>query len=257
MDLVTGEVGLHAAPVVARDTIIIGAAHLVSFSPKSKTNVKGYVRAYDVRTGRRSWIFHTIPRPGEFGADTWDDPASLRFTGNTGVWAQISVDEELGLVYLPVELPTGDFYGGHRPGNGLFGESLVAVDLKTGKSGTASWCIGIWDWDIPAPPSCSTDERQGRQSGAQPTANRGSSSSTVTAAWPIEDALPQSDVPLEDQPDAAIPDEACVRPAGRVDRRSDRLRRSSGPRPPSCQVSSGRCIRQLSSARRTGRWGRS
>src|SRR4029453_389453 len=104
IDLVTGEIGLHAAPVVARDTIIIGAAHLVGFSPKSKTNVKGYVRAYDVRTGRRSWIFHTIPRPGEFGADTWDDKASLAFTGNTGVGAQISVDEELGLVSLPVEL---------------------------------------------------------------------------------------------------------------------------------------------------------
>ena len=91
--------------------------------------MKGYVRGFDVRTGKRLWIFHTIPQPGEFGNDTWEKD-SWTYTGNAGVWAQISVDEELGLVYLPVELPTGDYYGGHRPGRGLFGESLVAVDLQ-------------------------------------------------------------------------------------------------------------------------------
>ena len=98
--------------------------------------MKGYVRGFDVRTGKRLWIFHTIPQPGEFGNDTWEKD-SWSYTGNTGVWAQISVDEELGLVYLPVELPTGDYYGGHRPGNGLFGESLVAVDLQTGQAQVA------------------------------------------------------------------------------------------------------------------------
>ena len=233
IDLVTGEVGLHAAPVVAKDTIIIGAAHLVSFSPKSKTNVKGYVRGYDVRTGKRSWIFHTIPRPGEFGAETWDDKASLAFTGNTGVWAQISVDEELGLAYLPVELPTGDFYGGHRPGNGLFGESLVAVDLKTGKRKWHYQLVhhGIWDWDIPCAPILARphDERQDDQGGrpadqaivdlplrpghrTAALADRGAAGAAVRRAA------------REDQPDAAIPDEAAgVRPAGRVDRRPDRL----------------------------------
>ena len=86
---------------------------------RSKTNEKGYVRGFDVRTGKRLWIFHTIPRPGEFGNDTWLND-SWSYTGNTGVWAQMSVDEELGIVYLPVELPTGDYYGGHRPGNNLF-----------------------------------------------------------------------------------------------------------------------------------------
>ena len=116
MDLVTGEVGLHAAPTVAGDTIIIGAAHLAGGAPRSKSNVKGYVRGYDVKTGKRLWIFHTIPRPGEFGYNTWEND-SAEYTGNTGVWAQISVDEQLGLAYLPVELPTGDYYGGHRPGS--------------------------------------------------------------------------------------------------------------------------------------------
>jgi quinoprotein glucose dehydrogenase len=96
------------------------------------------------------WIFHTIPRPGEFGYDTWQR-GSEEYTGNTGVWAQMSADEELGLLYLPVEMPTGDYYGGHRPGAGLFGESLVALDVKTGKRKWHYQFIkhGIWDWDLP------------------------------------------------------------------------------------------------------------
>ena len=80
------------------------------------------VRGFDVRTGKRLWIFNTIPSPGEFGNDTWLND-SWSYTGNTGAWAQISVDEELGLAYLPVESPTGDYFGGHRPGTSLFGES--------------------------------------------------------------------------------------------------------------------------------------
>ena len=112
--------------------LIVGAAFETGANPTSRTNVKGYIRGYDARTGKRLWIFHTIPRPGEFGNETWEKD-SWSYTGNTGVWAQMSADPELGLVYLPVELPTGDHYGGHRPGNGLFGESIVAVDLKTGK----------------------------------------------------------------------------------------------------------------------------
>jgi quinoprotein glucose dehydrogenase len=153
IDLVTGEVGLHATPVVAGDTVIVGAAHRSGGVPRSKTNVKGYVRGFDVRTGKRLWIFHTIPRPGEFGYNTWEKD-SADYTGNAGVWGQISVDEELGMVYLPVELPTGDYYGGHRPGAGLFGESLVAVDLKTGQRKWHYQLVhhGIWDMDIPCAP---------------------------------------------------------------------------------------------------------
>ena len=153
MDLVTGEVGLHSAPIIVNDVVIVGAAHLAGGVPKSKTNQKGYVRGFDARTGRRLWIFHTIPRPGEFGNDTWEGD-SWSYTGNTGSWAQMSADPELGLVYLPIELPTGDYYGGHRPGNGLFGESIVAVDVKTG---VRKWHYqlvhhGIWDMDIPCAP---------------------------------------------------------------------------------------------------------
>src|SRR5439155_25927906 len=92
-----------------------GAAHPSARAPASRTHVKGYVRGFDVRTGKRLWTFHTIPKPGEFGIDTWEKD-SWSYTGNAGVWGQISVDEELGIAYLPVELPTGDYYGGHRPG---------------------------------------------------------------------------------------------------------------------------------------------
>src|SRR6516164_4916965 len=152
-DLTTGEIGFQSAPVVAKDTVIVGAAFREGFTPKSKRNNKGYVRGFDVRTGKRLWIFHTIPKKGEFGYDTWLD-GSAEYTGNTGVWTQITVDEQLGLVYLPVETPTADYYGGHRPGNDLFAESLVCVDLKTGQR---KWHFQLvhhplWDMDISSAP---------------------------------------------------------------------------------------------------------
>src|SRR5206468_2716002 len=121
--------------------------------PRGKRNVKGYVRGFDVRTGKRLWIFHTIPLVGEFGHHTWENESWV-YTGNAGVWAQMSIDEDLGLAYLPVELPTGDYYGGHRPGAGLFGESVVAVDFTTGKRKWHYQLVhhGIWDMDIPCAP---------------------------------------------------------------------------------------------------------
>src|SRR5437870_4545624 len=100
LDAATGEVGLHSTPLVARDVVIVGAAHRSGGVPRSRMNVKGYVRGFDVRTGKRLWIFHTIPGLREFGNDTWERD-SWSYTGNAGVWGQISVDEELGLAYLP------------------------------------------------------------------------------------------------------------------------------------------------------------
>jgi len=152
-DLTTGEIGIQSAPVVAGNTVIVGAAFREGMTPRSMRNNKGYVRGFDVRTGKRLWIFHTIPKKGEFGYDTWEK-GSAEYTGNTGVWTQITVDEQLGLVYLPVESPTSDFYGGHRPGNNLFGESLVCVDLKTGER---KWHFQLvhhplWDMDISSAP---------------------------------------------------------------------------------------------------------
>jgi len=152
-DLTTGEIGFQGAPVVAKDTVIVGAAFREGMTPKSMRNNKGYVRGFDVRTGKRLWIFHTVPLKNEVGYDTWEN-GSAEYTGNTGVWTQISVDEQLGLVYLPVESPTGDYYGGHRPGANLFGETLVCVDLKTGQR---KWHFQLvhhplWDMDISSAP---------------------------------------------------------------------------------------------------------
>jgi quinoprotein glucose dehydrogenase len=162
-NLTTGEIGIQSAPVVAGNTVIIGAAFREGMTPKSMRNNKGYARGFDVRTGKRLWIFHTIPMKGEFGYDTWLD-GSAEYTGNTGVWTQISVDEQLGLVYLPVESPTGDYYGGHRKGDNLFGESLVCVDLKTGQR---KWHFQLvhhplWDMDISSAPILADINANGR-----------------------------------------------------------------------------------------------
>src|SRR5262245_40335361 len=204
IDLVTGEIGLHSTPAVARDVVIVGAAHRSGGVPRSRMNVKGYVRGFDVRTGKRLWIFHTIPSPGEYGNDSWEKD-SWTYTGNTGVWAQISVDEELGIAYLPVEMPTGDYYGGHRPGNNLFGESLVAVDLRTGQRKWHYQLVHhpIWDFDIPCAPILADITVNGRQikAVAQPTKQaRLYVFDRVTGqpVWPIEERpVPKGDVPGE------------------------------------------------------------
>ena len=204
LDLVTAAVGLHATPIVAKNVVIVGAAFETGANPKSKVNVKGYVRGFDVRTGKRLWIFRTIPSPGEFGNNTWRQD-SWAFTGNTGVWAQISVDEELGLAYLPVEMPTHDYYGGQRPGDNLFSESLVAVDLQTG---ARKWHFqfvhhGMWDMDIPCAPILADVMIEGRlrKIVAQPTKQAFLyvfDRVTGEPIWPIvERPVPKGDTPGE------------------------------------------------------------
>jgi len=204
MDPVDGEIGLHAAPIVAGNTIIIGAAHMSGSVPRSKTNDKGYVRGYDVKSGKRLWIFHTIPQRGEYGNDTWENN-SWSYTGNAGVWGQMSIDEELGMVYLPVEMPTGDYYGGHHPGNNLFGESIVALDLKTGQRKWHYQLVhhGIWDFDIPCAPILVdiTINGQTIKALAQPTKQAFLymfDRATGKPIWPIEERpVEKGDVPGE------------------------------------------------------------
>ena len=200
----TSEIGLHAAPVVAGNTIIIGAAHRPGGSPPSRTNVKGYVRGFDVRTGERKWIFHTIPDPGEFGNDTWLND-SWRYTGNTGVWAQMTIDPELNMAYFPVEAPTGDYYGGHRHGDNLFAGSVVAVDLDTGERVWHYQTVhhDIWDWDLPAAPVLLDITVDGRAIKAliQPTKQSYMfvlDRETGEPVWPIPEVpVTQGDVPGE------------------------------------------------------------
>jgi quinoprotein glucose dehydrogenase len=204
VDLLSGEIGLHAAPVVSRGIIVVGAAHVEGSAPRSRTNVKGFVRGFDARTGQRKWIFHTIPLAGEFGNETWLND-SWRYTGNTGVWSQPSIDEQLGLVYLPVEMPTGDYYGGHRPGDNLFGSSLVAVELETGRRVWHQQLVhhDIWDFDLPSAPVLANITVDGRaiRAVAQPT-KQGFlfvfDRATGEPVWPIEERpTPKGDVPGE------------------------------------------------------------
>ncbi len=204
IDLVTGEIGLHATPIVAKDVVIVGAAHRTGGNPRSRENVKGFVRGFDVLSGERLWIFHTIPLPGEYGYESWLD-GSAEYTGNTGVWAQISVDEELETVYLPVEESTGDYYGAYRPGDNLFGETLLAVDLRSGERKWHYQLVhhGIWDHDIPAAPILLDINVDGRQikAVAQPTKQAFLyvfDRITGEPVWPIEErAVEAGDVPGE------------------------------------------------------------
>jgi quinoprotein glucose dehydrogenase len=204
IDLIMGEIGLHATPVVAGDTVIVGAAHTAGGPRRIKDNVKGYIRAFDVRTGKRLWIFHTVPLPNEYGYETWENNSAASI-GHTGVWGQISVDEELGMVYLPVELPTGDFYGGHRPGNNLFGESVVALDLKTGQRKWHFQLVhhGLWDMDIPCAPILVDITINGRtvKALAQPTKQAFLyvlDRTNGQPIWPIEERpVEKGDVPGE------------------------------------------------------------
>jgi quinoprotein glucose dehydrogenase len=153
IDLTTGELGWQSPAAVADDVVIVGSSMKEGYQPVTQNNTKGLVRAWDVRTGKLLWTFHDVPMKGEFGYDSWKNN-SADYNGNTGVWTGITVDPALGSVYLPVEDPTLDTYGGARPGNDLFGDSLVCVDLHTGKM---KWYFQlvhhpIWDYDIPAPP---------------------------------------------------------------------------------------------------------
>ncbi len=204
MDLMTAPIGLHATPIVAGNIVIVGAAFETGANPKSRRNIKGAVRGFDVRTGKRLWVFKTIPEPGEVGHETWEND-SWAYTGNTGVWAQISVDEELGMAYLPVELPTHDYYGGARPGNGLFGESLVAIDYRTGERKWHYQLVhhGLWDMDIPCAPLLVDIRVNGRaiKAVAQPSKQAFLyvfDRVTGQPVWPIEERpVPQGDTPGE------------------------------------------------------------
>ena len=205
IDPVTGEIGIHATPAVTRDGVVmVGSSMREGGTPRTHNNTKGLVQAFDVRTGKRLWTFNTIPRPGEFGNDTWLND-SWAINGNVGVWNQIAVDEELGLAYLPVETPTSDFYGGHRPGDNLFAESIVAVDVKTGQR---KWHFQLvhhplWNMDIAAAPILADITVSGRPVKAVVVMGKQAmmyvfDRATGRPIWPIEERpVEQGTVPRE------------------------------------------------------------
>ena len=204
IDLETSDIGLNSPPALGNNVIVIGAAHLPGGAPRTKENVKGYIRGYDVRTGKRLWIFHTIPQPGEFGNETWEND-SWSYTGNAGNWAPITIDEELNRVYLATEDGTGDYFGGHRPGNNLFSASVVCLDLNTGKRLWYFQAIhhDIWDWDFPTAPILMDVTVNGKPIKAVAVPSKQAFLYTfdrVTGqpVWPIEERpVPRGKVPTE------------------------------------------------------------
>ena len=188
------QLGTHSPPTIANGVVIVPAAHTPLAPADQAKNVIGYIRGFDVVTGEHLWTFHTVPRPGEPGYETWLDGSAETGSGNAGVWATISADEELGLAYLPVESPYGDMYGGLRPGDNLFGESIVAIETRTGRY---RWHFQtshhpLWDYDLPTAPILVDAVKDGAtiKALAQPTKqgllfvlNR----ETGEPVWPIEE----------------------------------------------------------------------
>jgi quinoprotein glucose dehydrogenase len=204
IDLETADIGLNSPPALGNNVIVVGAAHLPGGAPRAKENVKGYIRGYDVRTGKRLWIFHTIPQPGEFGNDTWEND-SWSYTGNAGNWAPITIDEELNRVYLATEDGTGDYFGGHRHGNNLFSAAVVCLDLNTGKRLWYFQAIhhDVWDWDFPAPPILMDITVNGKPIKAVGVPSKQAwlyvfDRVTGQPVWPIEERpVPRGKVPTE------------------------------------------------------------
>lgn len=198
------DIGSQSPPLVIGDTIVVGAAHLISFRPRTAANVKGDVRAFDARTGRQLWTFRTIPQKGDPAYGTWEKN-SAEPAGNGGVWAPMSADAGTGAIFMAVESGTSDLYGGARPGANAHTSSLVSLDAKTGKLRWAQQLVhhDIWDWDVPAIPILA-DLRQGgatRKSVLQITKQGfvfAFDRNTGEPLWPIEERpVPASDVPGE------------------------------------------------------------
>jgi quinoprotein glucose dehydrogenase len=197
-------------PLVVRDVIVIGGvpAPATDYLNEGVRAVKeappGDVRGFDVRTGRLLWTFHVVPRRGEFGYDTWQS-ASAEYTGNSGAWSWMSADEELGYVYVPGEDATGDFYGGTRPGNNLFADTLVCLDAKTGKRIWHFQAIHhpLWDYDLPAAPVLADVTVNGRRRKIAAQVSKQAFTyvldrETGEPIWPIvERPVPKGDTPGE------------------------------------------------------------
>jgi quinoprotein glucose dehydrogenase len=189
-------------PVIVRGVIVVGSSVFDWWG--KRPSPPGDVRGFDVKSGRLLWTFHTVPQGEEPGVETWEKD-SWKEAGNTNVWAPMSADEELGYVYLPVSTPTNDYYGGHRPGDGLYGESLVCIEAATGKKVWHYQLVhhGLWDYDPPAAPNLIDITVDGRKikAVAQPTKQAFLyvfDRVTGKPVWPIEEQpVPASTVPGE------------------------------------------------------------
>lgn len=204
LDPIKSPIGSTSPPVIVNNVVIMGSCFPPGLAAPTMKEVRGDISAYDVQSGKKLWIFHTIPQSGEYGNETWG-AESWKYTGNVGSWPPLSADPELGYVYLPLEAATGDFYGGHRPGDNLFSQSLVCLDAKTGKRVWHYQTIhhDIWDYDLPAPPVLANLNVEGREIKAVAQVTKQGfvfvlDRVTGKPVWPIEERpVPASQVPGE------------------------------------------------------------
>lgn len=204
IDPAEGQIGSSSPPIVVGNVIVVGSSAIQGYYPRHLRNIPGTIRGFDVRTGGNLWTFHLIPRPGEFGSDTWLED-SWRVAGKNDAWAPYSADLEAGIVYIPVGHPHNDWYGGHRPGANLFSESVLALDARTGRRIWHFQMIhhDIWDYDTPTAPNLLdvTVNGQRRRIVVQ-TTKQGFAyvfdRLTGEPIWPIEERpVPGSDTPGE------------------------------------------------------------
>ena len=204
VDPIKSVIGSTSPPIIVDEVIVVGSCFPPGLAAPTKKEVRGDVSGYDVRTGKKLWIFHSIPQEREYGNETWGKE-SWKFTGNVGSWPPLSADPELGYVYLPMEAATGDFYGGHRPGDNLFSQSLVCLNAKTGKRVWHYQVIhhDIWDYDLPAPPVLANIVVDGKTIKAVAQVTKQGfvfvlDRVTGKPVWPIEERpVPVSEVPGE------------------------------------------------------------
>lgn len=204
-DPALGYITTSSPPIVVGDVIVVGSALQDGGGPTSRIEqIPGDILAFDARTGELRWKFHTIPRPGEFGHETWENDA-WSWSGNVAAWPPFSADLERGIVYIPTETPTNDVYGGFRPGDNLFANSLVALDAGTGERLWHFQIVhhDIWDWDLPLPPILVDLTVGGEQIPAVVQVTKFANAYTFNRVtgepvFPIEETpVPQSEVPGE------------------------------------------------------------
>ncbi|HSQ28319.1 MAG TPA: PQQ-binding-like beta-propeller repeat protein [Gemmatimonadaceae bacterium] len=157
IDPANGQIANSSPAIVVGDVIVVGNSSIHGYFPLHTHNIPGFIRGFDVHTGKQLWKFNLVPQPGEYGADTWKNGSKIGTdgVGKVDAWATYSADPELGLVYIPVGMPIADEYGGHRPGNNLFSSSVVAIDVKTGQRKWHYQFVhhDIWDYDTPMAPN--------------------------------------------------------------------------------------------------------
>ncbi|MDA0205322.1 MAG: PQQ-binding-like beta-propeller repeat protein [Acidobacteria bacterium] len=197
----SGDITASAPPIVVNGVVIVGNSHDRGYYPDKKENIPGHIRGYDAKTGVMKWIFHVLPQPGEFGFETWEGDSST-YIGNISAWAPLSADSERGLVFIPTDTPSNDYYGGDRRGDNLYGTSLIALDVETGKRAWHFQLVhhDVWNYDNPNAPKAVDITVDGRRIPAiVQTTKQGwayvFNRETGEPVWPIEERpVPASDI---------------------------------------------------------------